>query len=155
MVEKLECLAVSADDLSQILRAGDAIVVDVRSSNAFQASHICGALSVRNNPLLLRRLNKGTLTLNDLLLDPERRWSQRADDDMVVLYDDASAFDGPIDYDAKSMLHAALRSLLFCGLNCVFLHGKLSCTCNPTIHTSSFFRRLRCISSCIPSVNAL
>eukprot|EP00045_Choanoeca_perplexa_P003651 m.32476 g.32476 ORF g.32476 m.32476 type:complete len:473 (-) comp12154_c0_seq1:75-1493(-) len=123
MAEKLECFAISAADLEQVVTVGNAIVVDVRSSAAFQASHILGALSVRSNPLLLRRLNKGTLSLSDLLLDPEQRWSKRADDDMVVLYDDASAFDGPIDYNPKSMLHAALRSLLFCGLNCVFLHG--------------------------------
>eukprot|EP00730_Choanoeca_flexa_P014416 TRINITY_DN6299_c0_g1_i1.p1 TRINITY_DN6299_c0_g1~~TRINITY_DN6299_c0_g1_i1.p1 ORF type:complete len:466 (+),score=35.22 TRINITY_DN6299_c0_g1_i1:208-1605(+) len=123
MTEHLDSFPLSADDLSQILQNDSAIIVDVRSSKAYQTAHIRGALGIRSNAMLIRRLNRGTLQLNDLILDPESVWISRAENSLVVLYDDDAAFDGSIRYDGTNILHASLRSLQFGGTNCVFLHG--------------------------------
>lgn len=125
----LDCASISCEELAQLLQSGGAVVVDVRPFDDYCEQHVVSALAVRLSSLLRRRLTRGGIGLGDVICDPQRRWASKGPDAMVVVYDDAASFVGPVRYDTSLALHIVLMSLQREGLNCAFLHGM--CTRKP------------------------
>ena len=120
----LDCASISCDELAQLLRCGGAVVVDVRPFDDYSEQHVVSALAVRLSSLLRRRLTQGRIGLGDVICDPDRRWLSKSPDAMVVVYDDAASFAGPVPYNTSLALHIVLMSLQREGVNCAFLHGE-------------------------------
>ena len=62
-------------------------IIDCRSFLSFNAAHIKGALNIHCPPILKRRLQRGTTSLDSLLTSPESR-RRVAEADTLILYED-------------------------------------------------------------------
>lgn len=118
--EILECASVS---IQNVVSSQATLLLDVRPYVEYQRSHIRGALSLRISSLLLRRLVKGRVSLNELIRDDDKQWAERNPGDLIIVYDDAASFSDAVRFDPSNVLHAVVRCLQREQVNCAFLHG--------------------------------
>ncbi|EGD73172.1 dual specificity phosphatase 6 [Salpingoeca rosetta] len=119
--------SIGAADLASALRANSQVlVIDVRTLRSFNDARVKGALSVRLSKLLMRRLNSGRISIDDVIVDRDQLWASRPSGScLIVCYDDHSRTDQK-PLSSTDPLNVVMRSLLGSKMNAVFLEGGLA-----------------------------
>ncbi|XP_060691489.1 dual specificity protein phosphatase 7-like isoform X2 [Hemiscyllium ocellatum] len=115
----------SVDWLQEQLESGEAslLLLDCRSHELYESSHIESAINVVIPGLMLRRLKKGNLPIKSLIPNNEdkEKFVKRCRTDTVILYDE-----GTIDWHengASSVLGLLLQKLRDDGCKAYYLEG--------------------------------
>nr|XP_057931393.1 dual specificity protein phosphatase 6 [Doryrhamphus excisus] len=103
------------------------LVMDCRSQELYESSHVHSAINVAIPSLMLRRLKKGNLPVRALLSDgPDReRFVRRCKSATIVLYDEYSR-DWNENVDGGSVLGLLLRRMKDEGYKAYYLEGGFS-----------------------------
>lgn len=105
------------------------LLLDCRSHELFESSHIESAINLAIPGLMLRRLKKGNLPIRSIIPNNEdkEKFVKRCKTDTVVLYDEATS-DWQENGAATSVLGLLLQKLRDDGCKAYYLEGKMSCT---------------------------
>lgn len=129
----------SAEWLQEELESGGGrslLLLDCRSHELFESSHIETAINLAIPGLMLRRLKKGNLPIRSIIPNHEdkERFVKRCKADTVLLYDEATA-DWQDAGAAGSVLGLLLQKLRDDGCKAYYLKGELpasgSCPFSP------------------------
>lgn len=119
----------SVDWLQEQLESGDGslLLLDCRSHELYESSHIDSAINVIIPGLMLRRLKKGNLPIKSLIPNNEdkEKFVKRCKTDTVILYDDST-----IDWHengTSSVLGLLLQKLRDDGCKAYYLEGEYGC----------------------------
>lgn len=120
----------SAEWLQEELESGGGrslLLLDCRSHELFESSHIETAINLAIPGLMLRRLKKGNLPIRSIIPNHEdkERFVKRCKADTVLLYDEATA-DWQDAGAAGSVLGLLLQKLRDDGCKAYYLKGELS-----------------------------
>lgn len=116
----------SAEWLQDELEAGGALLLlDCRSHELFESSHIESAIHLAIPGLMLRRLKKGNLPIRSIFPNNEdkEKFVKRCKTDTVVLYDEATA-DWQENGASGSVLGLLMQKLRDDGCKAYYLEGK-------------------------------
>lgn len=116
----------SAEWLQDELQSGGGslLLLDCRSHELFESSHIESAINLAIPGLMLRRLKKGNLPIRSIIPNNEdkEKFARRCKTDTVLLYDEATA-----DWQesgAGSVLGLLMHKLRDDGCRAFYLEGK-------------------------------
>lgn len=128
MVHKYHCLSVDSSlvDTSSQMN----LLVDIRDPNMYHKSHIENSINLVTSSLLLRRLQRGSLTI-DSLLPRDIVQSLNTDILSIILYDEDSRNGN--ESKLITLIASALKTE-FPKVNTVYINGK---------QTSFFFISIR------------
>ncbi|XP_015203775.1 dual specificity protein phosphatase 7 isoform X2 [Lepisosteus oculatus] len=116
----------SVEWLQEELEAGGGslLVLDCRSHELFESSHIETAINLAIPGLMLRRLKKGNLPIRSIIPNNEdkEKFVKRCKTDTVVLYDEATS-DWQENGSASSVLGLLLQKLRDDGCKAYYLEG--------------------------------
>ena len=102
------------------------LLLDCRSHELFESSHIESAINLAIPGLMLRRLKKGNLPIRSIIPNNEdkEKFVKRCKTDTVVLYDEATS-DWQENGAATSVLGLLLQKLRDDGCKAYYLEGKM------------------------------
>ncbi|KAJ8385390.1 hypothetical protein AAFF_G00190110 [Aldrovandia affinis] len=111
------------------------LLLDCRSHELFDSSHIETAINLAIPGLMLRRLKRGNLPIRSIIPNNEDKdkFLKRCKADTVVLYDEAIS-DWQENGSASSVLGLLLQKLRDDGCKAYFLEGKYN-VCHFAIET--------------------
>ncbi|XP_006006464.1 dual specificity protein phosphatase 6 [Latimeria chalumnae] len=109
------------------IRSDNLLVMDCRSQEVYESSHIESAINVAIPSIMLRRLKKGNLPMRSLLSNGEDRekFARRCCSDTIVLYDENSS-DWNENIDGDTVLGLLLKRLKDDGCKAFYLEGGFS-----------------------------
>lgn len=118
----------SAEWLQDELESGGGgalLLLDCRSHELFESSHIESAINLVIPGLMLRRLKKGHLPIRSIIPNNEdkEKFAKRCKTDTVVLYDEATA-DWQDSGASGSVLGLLMHKLRDDGCKAFYLEGK-------------------------------
>lgn len=115
----------SAEWLQEELQSGGGslLLLDCRSHELFESSHIESAINLAIPGLMLRRLKKGNLPIRSIIPNTEdkERFVRRCKTDTVLLYDEAAAEDWQ-----GSVLGLLMHKLRDDGSKAFYLEGTVT-----------------------------
>ncbi|ROL42460.1 Dual specificity protein phosphatase 7 [Anabarilius grahami] len=118
----------SAEWLQDELQSGGGslLLLDCRSHELFESSHIESAINLAIPGLMLRRLKKGNLPIRSIIPNNEdkEKFVRRCKTDTVLLYDEATA-DWQESGAAGSVLGLLMQKLRDDGCKAHYLEGKI------------------------------
>ncbi|XP_048879264.1 dual specificity protein phosphatase 6-like [Brienomyrus brachyistius] len=108
-------------------RSGRLLLMDCRTQELYDSSHVETAINVAIPSLMLRRLKNGSLPIKSLLASGEDRekFARRCKTDTVILYDEYSR-DWNENMDRGSVLGLLLRRMKDEGCKAFYLEGGFS-----------------------------
>eukprot|EP00050_Salpingoeca_kvevrii_P013147 m.27013 g.27013 ORF g.27013 m.27013 type:complete len:343 (+) comp4702_c0_seq1:881-1909(+) len=131
-------LGLSCQELEQRLAADSSciVLIDCRPYSDYVVKHIASALSVRLSSILIRRLEKGSIKVADLLVDEQRTVyeTHRDKHHTAVVYDQGSSGPDFETYDGKNAVHVVLKALRNEGVVCHYLDGGMVGFANLAAH---------------------
>ena len=120
MLHKYTCLSIDSSFVDTSSKVN--MLVDIRDPNMYHKSHLKNSINLVTSSLLLRRLQRGSLTINSLL-PRDIVQSLKTDVLSIILYDEDSFNEN------ESKLITVIASSLkkeFPKVNTVYLNGTLS-----------------------------
>lgn len=90
MLSKCACMAVDSTLIVESLPESR-IILDIREPSCYEKSHLKDSINLLTSSLLLRRLQRGSLTITSLLPEKVIRRLQNDNCDSLVLYDENSS----------------------------------------------------------------
>ena len=113
--------------LSSEMNAGCPILLmDCRSPNEYNVSHIRGSIHVAIPTLMLRRLKKGNLSVASVIgcNESKERFNKKWKSETIVLYDDNT---NDLNANPTSIVNLLLRKLREDGCHVCLLEGTFNC----------------------------
>ncbi len=117
-------LSCQTDWLGQQLDNGkELLILDCRSPNDYNTSHIQGAIHVAIPSLMMRRLKKGNLSVCSVINSPESRekFNKKWKTETLVVYDECTS---DINANTTSVVSLLMRRLKEDGCRVCLLEGK-------------------------------
>ena len=122
----------SAEWLQEELESGAScslLLLDCRSHELYESSHVESAINLAIPGLMLRRLKKGNLPIRSIIPNNEdkEKFVKRCKTDMVVLYDEATS-EWQENGSGSSVLGLLLQKLRDDGCKAYYLQGDITHT---------------------------
>lgn len=106
--------------------AGALLLLDCRSHELYESSHIESAINLAIPGLMLRRLKKGNLPIRSIIPNNEdkEKFVKRCKTDVVLLYDEAASAERQESGLGSSVLGLLLHKLRDDGCKAFYLEGE-------------------------------
>ena len=144
MLSKVSCLVADPQFIAET-SSKTRILIDVREPTAYEKSHIKDSVNLITSNLLLRRMQRGSFDIKNLI---QQNILQKLDDifcDTIVIYDENSTVEN--ESRKLSVMTSALKRD-FPKKTVYILNGELCSTNPPKIELLGFIFRVLCSVLC-------